>query len=114
MKELYGQKMVPDIDINHFPFECLTSFELKADSEGYVNIACETSILFEGAKQMLLSKKTIGKYLIVYEPSRKVSDGADVTQKTLFIIKQLQFEYCLDYQGEPARYKINMKCEYYG
>ena len=114
MKELYGQKQVPDIVIENIKLDCLTDFDLHFNSEDYIEITCVSSILPINAKQFFLSNGALGRKMQIIEPTRRYSDGADVDVPMVVKIKNYTFNYTLSPSGEPTNYYFTFKCEYYG
>lgn len=114
MRELYGQKQIPDIIIRDIKLDCLTDFDLHFDSGDCVEITCTAPILPAGAKKLFLSNGALGQKMQIIEPTRQCSDGTDVDIPILLAIKHYTFNYTLMPEGEPAEYYFVFRCEYYG
>lgn len=114
MKELYGQKQIPNIVIEDIELDCLFDFDLHFDSEDCVEITCASLILPKNAKEFFLSNDALGKKMQIIEPTRRISDGDDVDIPMIVKIKHYTFNYTLSTDGEPTNYYFTFKCEYHG
>lgn len=114
MKELYGQKQIPDIVIEDIKLDCLLDFNLSFDSEDCIKITCISPILPINAKEFFLSNSALGRKMQIIEQTRRYSDGEDVDMPMILAIKHYTFNYSLSPNGEPAEYYFTFKCEYHG
>ena len=114
MKELYAQRQTPDIVIEDIKLDCLTDFNLHFDSKDCIEITCVSPILPVNAKKFFLGNGALGRKMLIIEPTRRYSDGADVDIPMVVVIKHYIFNYTLSPEGEPAKYYFTFKCEYYG
>ena len=114
MRELYGQKQVPDVIIEDVILDCLTDFDLYFNSEECIEITCTSRVLPINAKKLFLSNGALGRKMQIIEPTRRSSDGADVDIPLVVTIKYYTLNYALRSDGEVAEYYFTFKCEYHG
>lgn len=111
MKDFYGQKEIPDIEIKNTTIDILNNFDLYYNSDDCIEIIFTTPILTKQLKKQLLKGDFRGAKLKVMEIVRQ-EDGKDVIQPLVLRIKKYNFEYHLGCENKPTQYEFRFECDY--
>jgi hypothetical protein len=112
MNKYIAQKEVPDLIINGVVLDTLSEFDLFIKN-GHIDMTASMVVISKELKRKLTNNLLVGTTVVIEEALRDY-DGNDSISESSFVIKDYEFSYALDSDGEPTHYNLVLRNYYNG